>query len=779
MKFTKGYWQKREGVRALHPVQLYSASSDGTALTVCAATRPVAGRGDTLDMPLITITCSSPMADVIRVEVCHLRGGRPRLPAFALNEQPGPVDIATEPAAVLTAGALSARFRTGAWGLLFEAGGRTLTESGPSAMGAIELAPPPGEPGAVQHHIHDQLALGIGEHIYGLGERFGPLVKNGQAIDIWNEDGGTCSDLAYKNIPFYLSDRGYGVLVNHPGRVSFEVGSEHVSRVQFSASGQVLEYLVIYGPTPADVLQKYTALTGRPALPPAWSFGLWLTTSFTTTYDEATVTSFLDGMAERDLPLSVFHFDTFWMRAMHWCDFAWDERAFPDPAGMLARLAERGLRTCLWINPYIAQQSALFAEGAAHGYLVRRPNGDVWQTDLWQAGMALVDFTNPAARQWFAGKLRALLAMGASCFKSDFGERIPTDVAYFDGSDPERMHNYYTSLYNQTVFELLAEHRGPGEAVVFARSATVGGQRFPVHWGGDSTATFESMAETLRGGLSLAMSGFGFWSHDIGGFEGTPDAAVFKRWIAFGLLSSHSRLHGNQSYRVPWLFDDEAVDVLRRFARLKHRLMPYLFGAAVAAHTTGLPVLRPMVLAFPDDPACAYLDRQYLLGGDLLVAPVFSAAGDVSYYVPAGAWTDLLRGTVIEGPRWVRERHGFDSVPLLARPGSVIALGARDDRPDYDYAEDVTLRVHELCDGARLTVTVPTLAGGDGVRFAIARTGSAIHIERSGAPAPWRVLVVGRHTISASDGLVIPTPDGARVDLAVSIAFTVILLGNT
>jgi alpha-D-xyloside xylohydrolase len=314
--------------------------------------------------------------------------------------------------------------------------------------------------------------------------------------------------------------------------------------------------------------------------------------------------------------------------------------------------------------------------------------------------------------------------------------------------------------------------------VVFARSATVGGQRFPVHWGGDSTTTFESMAETLRGGLSLAMCGFGFWSHDIGGFEGTPDPAVFKRWIAFGLLSSHSRLHGNQSYRVPWLFDDEAVEVLRRFAALKHRLMPYLFDAAVTAHTTGLPVLRPMALAFPDDPACTHLDRQYLLGGDLLVAPVFSAAGDVSYYVPAGGWTDLLRGTVVEGPRWVQERHGFDSVPLLARPGSVIALGARDDRPDYDHADGVTLRVHEPCDGARLIVSIPAPSGGDGVRFAIARTGREIRIERSGPPAPWRVLVVGQHTISATPGLVIPTPDGAVAELAMNIAFTAILLGN-
>src|ERR1043166_224916 len=282
MKFTKGYWQKREGVHALHPVALHSATATGDSLTVLASTRPLTGRVDTLDTALVTVTCSSPMADVIRVELSHFRGARRRLPAFRLHGAPVPVEVTTEPEVALTSGALTARFQRDGWGLDFVAGGRVLTRSGPADTGIIELA-------GSGPYLHERLALGVGESVYGLGERFGPLVKNGQVVDIWNEDGGTCSELAYKNIPFYLTDRGYGVFVNHPGRVSFEVGSEVVSRVQFSVAGQCLEYLVIYGPTPADVLRKYTALTGRPALPPAWSFGLWLTTSFTTDYDEQTV----------------------------------------------------------------------------------------------------------------------------------------------------------------------------------------------------------------------------------------------------------------------------------------------------------------------------------------------------------------------------------------------------------------------------------------------------------------------------------------------------------
>jgi alpha-D-xyloside xylohydrolase len=413
-------------------------------------------------------------------------------------------------------------------------------------------------------------------------------------------------------------------------------------------------------------------------------------------------------MASRDLPLSVFHFDCFWMRQFHWCDFLWDPVAFPDPAGMVRRLKERGLRVSLWINPYIAQRSVLFEEGRQLGYLLKRPDGSVWQWDLWQAGMAIVDFTNPDATAWFRSKLQALLDLGVDCFKTDFGERIPAeDVVWYDGSDPRRMHNYYPHLYNKAVFDLLTEQRGEGDAVLFARSATVGGQQFPVHWGGDCESTFEAMAESLRGGLSLASSGFGYWSHDIGGFEGTPDAAVFKRWVPFGLLSSHSRLHGSGSYRVPWAFDEEAVEVLRKFTKLKLSLMPYLAAVAEQAHTCGTPMMRPMVLEFPTDPGVAYLERQYMLGPDLLVAPVMSMDGEVRFYLPEGTWTHLLTGERLTGSRWVTETHGFDSLPVLVREGAVIAVGAVDDRPDYDWADGVELRWFAPSEGQSQRVSLP------------------------------------------------------------------------
>lgn len=743
MKFTDGFWQLRDGVTPVYAQEAYDVVAGDGTVTVTAPGAVIRRRGDTLNRPTLTITLHSPLPNVIGVRVEHWQGTHAER-GFALASEDAPVEVVVDDeSGMLRAGDLVATVRRGApWSLTFSAGDTVLTSSGRKSLAHMTVA-------GDGTYVHEQLALGVGELVYGLGERFGPLVKNGQTVDIWNADGGTSSEQAYKNVPFYLTNRGYGVLVNHPGHVSYEIGSESVERVQFSVPGESLEYFLIYGPTPKQILERYTALTGRPATVPAWSYGLWLSTSFTTAYDEATVTSFIDGMAERDLPLSVFHFDCFWMREFNWCDFEWDPRTFPDPEGMLARLHGKDLRVSVWINPYIGQRSPLFVEAAAAGYLVRRPDGDVWQWDMWQAGMGLVDFTNPDATRWYQEHLRRLVAQGVDCFKTDFGERIPVDVEYFDGSSPERMHNLYTQLYNEAVFEVLQEARGAGDAVLFARSATTGGQTMPVHWGGDNTSSYESMAETLRGGLSLAFSGFGFWSHDIGGFEGTPDPGVFKRWTAFGLLSSHSRLHGSDSVRVPWAFDEEAVEVTRRFTKLKLRLMPYLFAAGREAARHGTPVMRPLQLEFPGDPAVDHLDRQYLLGGDLLVAPVFSPA-EVEFYLPAGTWTEFFSGESVEGGRWRRETHAFDSIPLYVREGAVLPLGARDDRPDYDYREGLTLAVYPGPDATR-TVTVTTPAG-ETAEYAVTRSGGALRASGPAThPFTLRDVATGR-TVASSGG---------------------------
>ncbi|MDF4079348.1 TIM-barrel domain-containing protein [Bifidobacterium longum] len=603
MKFTNGYWMIRDGVDALYAREAYELAADATAesLNVLAPTSVVRGRYDTLNLPTFNVDITTPAEGVIRVRAEHWQGAT-EYPGFPLNaDEPGNRDYVTVQAngngdgevgvngadVTLTTGGLTAKVVKGTpWNLTFIGeDGKVLTESAGKSLGRFKLgaesnvtAQPVGEFGVTMDgSARDesdvftaiQLHLSVGEDVYGLGERFGAYVKNGQSVDIWNEDGGTASEQGYKDIPFYMTSNGYGVLVNNRGHVSFEIGSENT---------------------------------------------------------EAIINSFIDGMAERGIPLAAFHYDCYWMREFHWCDFEWDKRFFGDIESTLKRLHED------------------------KGYLVRKPNGEVWQTDFWQAGMGLVDFTNPAAREWFKDKVKALLNQGVDAIKTDFGERIPRDVVWYDGSPKLSMHNWYTQLYNQAVFEAIEETYGKGNACLYARSATVGGQQQPVHWGGDCESTFNGMAQSLRAGLSLTSSGFGFWSHDIGGFEGAfPDPAVYKRWVAFGMLGSHSRLHGSTVYRVPWLFDEEdekngvalvpgqtAVDVVREFTKLKLELMPYVYQLGLQPHVNGTPVMRSMFVEFPDDPACRTLDRQYMFGPSMLVAPVFTYSGEVSYRFRCG-----------------------------------------------------------------------------------------------------------------------------------------------
>ncbi|TCL56961.1 alpha-D-xyloside xylohydrolase [Kineothrix alysoides] len=718
MKFTNGYWRIREEIEPVYAVEYYDCEVKDNKLTVYAATKHMVDRGDTLNQPMLTVTFSSPMEDVIKVSAVHFKGALNKGPNYEVNEQSGDfISISEEEEKIIyTSGKTSAVIykAANAWKVEFKDGNRLLTESSYRNLAYMKNKE------TKQNYMAEQLLLDVGEYVYGMGERYTPFIKNGQVVEIWNEDGGTASEQTYKNIPFYVTNKGYGVFVAHAGDVHFEVGSEKVERVQFSVRTEQMEYYILNGHTPKGTVQLYTQLMGKPALPPSWSFGLWLTTSFTTNYDEKTTSSFIQGMADRDIPLHTFHFDCFWMKGYEWCNFEWDKDTFPDPEGMLRRYKERGLHICVWINSYIGQKSTLFDEGMEHGYFVKNVDGSVWQCDRWQAGMALVDFTNPQACKWYEDKLERLIDMGVDCFKTDFGERIPvTGVQYYDGSDTVKMHNYYSYLYNKVVFELLERKLGKDKALVFARSTAAGGQKYPVHWGGDCTATYPSMAEDLRGGLSLALGGYGFWSHDIGGFEQTASADVYKRWCAFGLLSSHSRLHGSTSYRVPWLFDEEACDILRKFVKLKCSLMPYIYAQAVKAHKEGIPMMRPMFLEFPEDLTCETLDKQYMLGDSLLVAPVFKETGEVSYYLPEGKWTNYLTGDVKEGGKWYKEVFDYFHLPLMVRENTVLAVGSNDERPDYDYTEGTTLKLFQIQDGAQVYTTVPDIAGKEAMKVSV------------------------------------------------------------
>ena len=745
MKFSNGCWLSKENTALFSPAHVYDADISGQRLKLCCPTERIQSRGDTLGGVNLTIEITAPLDGVLRVRTTHHAGAMKKGPSFELNlpEERALDAQETAEAYIVRSGRLQAQIDKESAVITFLRDGEKLTRSDRKDLAYVKtqwsgMAYDRRQDNA---YMRGQLDLGVGERIYGLGERFGAFVRNGQSVEIFNEDGGTSTEQAYKNIPFYLSSKGYGVFVNHPERVSFEVGSELVSKVSFTVEGETLDYFLIDGPTMKDVLVRYTDITGKPALPAPWTFGLWLSTSFTTDYDEATVSSFVDGMLSRGIPLSVFHFDCFWMRGFRWCDFTWDPAMFPDPAGMLARLKAKGLKICVWINSYVGQESSLFEEGMENGYFLKRQDGSVWQWDMWQPGLAIVDFTNPDARAWYAGKLEALLDMGVDCFKTDFGERIPLDAVYHEGSDPGKMHNYYTYLYNKTVYDVLARKKGKKDAILFARSATAGGQKFPVHWGGDCWSTYEAMQESLRGGLSLTCSGFGYWSHDIGGFERRSTADVYKRWCAFGLLSSHSRLHGSESYRVPWTYDAEAVDVLRFFTRLKARLMPYLYRNAVETARTGIPMMRAMALEFPQDRSCDYLCSQYMLGESLLVAPILNDKGMAEYYLPEGIWTNVLTGEARRGGRWYSEHHGYMSIPLYARAGSIVAFGAEDGGVLYDYADGAEYRVYALGEGETAQTQVYGMDNALDAQIAVRREDGRYHVHYTGQK-PCRVLII-------------------------------------
>lgn len=757
MRFGNGCWMQKQGCACFSPQEVYITTLEkgedfeSVQLTpgglpsykernmegcdkviIMIPTYHVAHRGDVLGNINLTMEISSPFEDILRIRIYHYKSDILTTPGFELAPDAKGLLSVKDSADTLsvTSGSMSLIITKKHFAMTFKRGDEVITTSSGRDLALMKtdwqgLAYDPGDDD--ETYLRQMLSLSVDEKVYGMGERFTPFVKNGQSVDIWNADGGTSTYQSYKNIPFYLTTKGYGVLVNHPEEVSFEVATEMVTKTQFSVKGSYLDYYVINGPTMKEVLTRYTDLSGKPSLPAPWTFGLWLSTSFTTNYDEETCMCFIDGMLSRGIPLRTFHFDCYWMKEFHWTDFMWDDRVFPDPEGMLSRIKSKGLNICVWINPYIGQESVLFDEGNEKGYFIKRTNGKTWQWDMWQPGMAIVDFTNPDAWKWFQDKLEVLLDMGVDCFKTDFGERIPVEnVTFHDGSDPLKMHNYYTYLYNKCVYELLERKRGKGEAVLFARSATVGGQKFPVHWGGDCWSDYESMEESLRGGLSLLMSGFGFWAHDIGGFENTSTADVYKRWVAFGLLSSHSRLHGSSSYRVPWVYDEEAVDVVRFFTRLKAKLMPYLYKTAIDTSVSGVPTMRAMVLEFTEDIACHYVDKQYMLGDNLLIAPIFNDKGIAKYYLPEGVWTHLLTGEEKEGGKWYTERYNYLSLPLMVKENSIVVLGNTEDKPDYDYGDNAKIYVYAMQDGCSASSVVYGPDQSVQIKIEVKRTGDKI-----------------------------------------------------
>jgi len=543
--------------------------------------------------------------------------------------------------------------------------------------------------------FHEVYSLEPDEHIYGLGEHFTSFDRKGQRIVSWSRDpvGALTSTATYINVPFLISSRGFGLFFHHSSKITYEIGNPALQTAAVRVADPYLDYFFIYGPSPKEIISRYTELTGRATVPPLWSFGVWWSRCMYRNREQ--VEGIVERLRELDIPGDVVHLDPLWLKGrkkkrLDGCHFEWDEEAFPVPEEFVKWLGERGFKLSLWEIPYVYQDSEMGREGEAKGYFACDPDGGPAKPLENPEETLLVDFTNPEAVRWWQDKHKPYLQMGVAAFKPDYGEAVPPDAVFADGRTGEQVHNLYPLLYNKAVYEVMQEVRG--EAMLFSRSGYAGSQRYPINWTGDAPCTWGGMAATLRAGLSLSMSGISMWSHDIGGFWNParstssgrtgmepPDPTLYIRWAQFGLLSSHARFHGVRG-REPWYYGEKAVAVVREFAKLRYRLLPYIYSLAQEAAETGMPVVRPLALEYPSDPVAATVDYEYLLGPDLLVVPVMNAKGRTFVYLPEGEWRDWWTDEITSGPAHFRLDVPIERLPLYARAGVEVPMG-----PELDH----------------------------------------------------------------------------------------------
>ena len=526
------------------------------------------------------------------------------------------------------------------------------------------------------------------EALFGLGEHFGALNRRGQAFASWTVDAfGVRSDRAYKNLPLLLSSEGYAVFFDMTAPLYYDLGQSSVAAWQATARADHLRLYLTVGEGIAQLISGYHQLTGAPAVPPDWSFGFWISRWGYRNRDE--VMAVARRMREERVPCDVIHIDPYWMRYHegHHGDLEWDESAFPDPKGMIAELKALGFRLSLWESPYVPLDSEMRTEGEQKGFLLMAKAGDgPALVQGFAKPSAAIDFTNPEAVEWFKAKNRRLLEMGVAVMKPDFAEDMPDDAVPHDSTPAEQLHNLYPLLYQRAVFEATKEVHGYG--LIWGRSGYAGSQRYPVHWGGDPGCTFDDMAASLRGALSWILSGAAFASFDMGGFFGIPtlidppSPELYVRWSQMGLLFSHARAHGHTAPREPWAYGEPALTIFRKYAQLRYRLLPYLYAAARRA-AEGVPLVRPLVYDHPSDRTTHHVDDEYLLGPDLLVAPMFMPRGRRDIYLPAGGWYDYWTDQRFDGPRWISYEAELETLPLFVRAGAVLPLG-----PDLQYANE-------------------------------------------------------------------------------------------
>jgi alpha-D-xyloside xylohydrolase len=574
-------------------------------------------------------------------------------------------------------------------------------------------------------------SLGPQECVYGLGEKFIRLDKTGQTIDLDMQDAlGVTSPRSYKNIPFYVSTAGYGVFFNHSSRMTFWVGSRSACDIQAAIEDDHLDFFLIAGSI-REILSAYTDLTGKPAEAPEWTHGYWQSKISYQSAEE--VLEIAREMRRHEVPCDVIHLDTHWFRSDWFCDLEFDPVRFPDPAKFFRELRKMGMRVSLWQLPYVPEGSSYFDELAAVDGFVKTPDGGIHDCGMcftpgFQGIVGVIDFTNPAAVLVFQARLRRLFELGASVIKTDFGEDAPVDGIYHDGTPGTHAHNLYPLLYNRAAYEVTRD--ATGEGVVWGRSAWAGSQRYPLLWGGDNSPNFENMIPQLAGGLSLGLCGFPYWSQDIGGFCGTTDDLLLIRWMQLGMFLSHSRIHGYGD-RELYKFSPDVIRICRDFIRLRYSLLPYILGSGRKCVAESLPMARPLVVDFQDDPNTHTLHDQFLFGESILVAPVTTKDGKRRLYLPQGDWTCWWTGTVHPGGCWLDTESSHETIPLLLREGAVVPMCEPMNHVGEKPLQSVTVRLTPFR-RAGSERELPMIVNGDRAHLRLAFDGTTHFLQYDG-----------------------------------------------
>jgi alpha-D-xyloside xylohydrolase len=527
-------------------------------------------------------------------------------------------------------------------------------------------------------------SLAPGERIYGCGESFTSLNKVGQKVHLFVTDPqGPETDGQYKPVPFYFSNRGYGIFMHTSAPVTCDFGASYIGAQRLFMADEQMDFFVFFG-SPKDILYEYTEITGKSPMLPLWTFGTWM--SRITYFSQAEGLDIAHQLRAHKIPSDVIHFDTGWFGTDWQCDYEFAHDRFPDPVGMLKQLKNDGFHTCLWQLPYFTPKNRFFSEIIQQGLHVRNADGGMPVED------AILDFSNPQTVAWYQQKIAGLLRQGVSTIKCDFGEAAPYNGFYHSGRGGLYEHNLYPLRYNKALWEVV-EREHPDEGVIWARSAWAGSQRYALHWGGDAATNNIGMLGDLRGGLSFGLSGFSFWSHDMGGFVTASPEDIYRRWLPFGFLSSHTRAHGAPPTE-PWLISESFTKAFRDCAEMKYKLMPYVYAQAKDCSERGLPMVRALLVEFPDDPGAWLVEDEYMFGSQMLVAPLLESGNSRTVYLPRGQWIDYQTSKVyVSGYQTIQA--GSIPVIILVRDGSVIPHAPLAQRTDQIRWDKLELRTYK------------------------------------------------------------------------------------